>query len=163
MGVSIDMGRKVNAMMYRWREDGVSRKSFILIFAFAVLFLIVGFSRPSIDNIVEEVISGIIAIFFVGNIFGLLFTVLFDLYYVGALFLYAIYDLETYPTDFPLGFYHSYTNLLEGIDMCLPLTFFMALYLGISILRCRNMGVKWWWSLIPIYNPIVLFIKRGKK
>lgn len=98
-----------------------------------------------------------------GNIFGLLFTVLFDLYYVGALFLYAIYDLETYPTDFPLGIYHSYVNLLEGIDMCLPLTFFMALYLGICILRCRNMGVKWWWSLIPIYNPIVLFIKRGKK
>ena len=54
---------KVNAMMCRWREDGVSRKSFILFFAFAVLLLVVGFSRPSIGNIVEEVISGIIAIF----------------------------------------------------------------------------------------------------
>ena len=144
-------------------EKGIGRAKFVLVFALSVLIIMSHAYDARHYSFLENFMFIIIIVILLGNIIGLLLTISLDIYYIGALILHNIYDFETYPTyDSPYGIYPGYCNLLEGIDQCLPLTAFVVIYLGGSILRCRNMGVKWWWSLIPLYNPFVLLIKKHK-
>lgn len=144
-------------------KKGIGRAGFVLVFALAVL-IIMSYAYDARHYIfLENFLFTVIIVVLFGNIIGLIFTIDLDVYYIGAFILHNIYDFESYPTyDSPYWIYPGYCNLLEGIDQCIPLTAFVVVYLGGSILRCRNMGVRWWWSLIPLYNPFVLFIKKGK-
>lgn len=154
---------KTKDMICRWWNEGINRKSFILVYALMVVYLAASFSDPHHYSILEHAMLGAIVVFICGNILGLTYTVLIDLYYIGALYLNWKYDYETYHTDDSLyGIYPDYVNLLEGIYQCVPMTVFMLVYLGGSILRCRNMGVRWFWGLVPLYNPIVLFFMKWK-
>lgn len=138
------------------------RAGFVLVFASAILITMLSWYDARHYNFLENFMLAIIVVIFVGNIVGLLYTISLDVYYIGALVLHNMYDFETYPTyDSPYGIYPGYCNLLEGIDQCIPLTVFIVVYLGGSLLRCRNMGVRLWWSLIPLYNPFALFCLKG--
>ena len=153
------VGNSIGSIPYK---KGVGRAEFVLIFALTIL-LITLTSYHSCDFSITDILFSVFFVILFGNITVFLLTISLDVYYIGAIFLHNIYDFETYPTyDSPYGIYPGYCNLLEGIDQCLPLTAFVVVYLGGSILRCRNMGVKWWWSLIPLYNPFVLLIKKHK-
>lgn len=141
------------------------RTGFVLTFVLSVLIILSYGYDAHHYNFIENCMLAVLVVVLMGNVFGLMFTIYIDLYYIGALVLYNIYDFETYPTyDSPYGIYPGYCNLLEGIDVCIPMTAFVIVYLGGSLLRCRNMGVRWWWSLIPLYNPFVLFcLKRTNR
>ena len=165
----IEMVKKLEAVVSSIKkvilyEKGIGRSAFVLIFILAVLIVLLAWYDGHHCNFLENFMLAIVVVIAIGNLFGLLFTMLIDIYYIGALVLHNIYDFETYPTyDSPYGIYPGYCNLLEGIDQCIPLTAFIVVYLGGSLWRCRNIGVRWWWSLIPLYNPFALFFIKGKK
>ena len=51
--------------------------------------------------------------------------------------------------------------MVDIINICLVLLILLNLLL--SAIRCRNMGLKMWMALIPLYNPLVLLNKEGKR
>lgn len=70
-----------------------------------------------------------------------------------SVFLLLIYALCTFCWGPNIG----YGYFLESIMIAV----FYALYIIQCIRRCHDMGRKWWFCLIPFYNPFVLLIGKS--
>ena len=71
----------------------------------------------------------------------------------------AVYALSACVIDsFKLGYEVGYSFFVESLVVAA----FYAIYMIQCIRRCHDLGRKWWFCLIPFYNPFVLLFGKTK-
>lgn len=134
---------------------------------FAIFTLLQWFSTTSFGGVhflLEMVLIMVVFAVVFGNIIGLIpfYYALrhafndFRLYHINSSWFRLRYQYD-YPSEVSDTFILWHEDILPML-----LSGVVILHLYISAKRCKNIGISAWWSLVPLYNPIMLLFKKSK-
>ena len=134
-------------------KERLGRKGFFLVFLCAVLSI---FVFAFIAIILWPPYDGFLNLKFNYNllicVIAAFFCIITGIVPLSVFFLF-LYALGTFRWGPEIG----YGFFLETI----MITAFYVLYIIQCIRRCHDMGRKWWFCLIPFYNPFVLLFGKS--
>ena len=141
----------------------MTRRYFAIWFAiFSLLQWPLAYSHYSFIDLILSVV--IMAVMF-SNIFGIALVVMIFGWKVRELWLYFLDKslwIKDYASDFAtegVGFDISFWTY-DLLPLVLALVILLHHYFCYK--RCKYMGIRAWWILVPLYNPIMLLYKKSK-
>jgi len=143
----------------------MSRRSFAIWFAIFILlqwFVMTPF--VGIHNLLEMVIAMIISAFLFSNILGIVMVGLICYDNIPDLCCY-FFNEESWLAKHSHGIgtmNFSYDEFWISDAMLLAFAIVVMIHLVLCFKRCKDIGISRWWSLVPLYNPIMLLFKKSK-
>ena len=138
---------------------------------FAIWFALFSLSQWPFASLVhysfiDMVLSLVFMAVMFSNIFGIGLAGLIFGWKVRELWLY-FYDKPLWINDYASDFVSEGARLdisFWAYDL-LPLVLALVLLLHhyFCYKRCKDMGIKAWWILVPLFNPIVLLYRKSNK
>lgn len=105
---------------------------------------------------------------------AVMFSNIFGIGIAGLILGWKVRELWLYFHDMPLWInYYGSDFVTEGggfgfsfwgyelLPLCLALVLLLHHYFCYK--RCKDMGIKAWWILVPLFNPIVLLYRKSNK
>lgn len=105
---------------------------------------------------------------------AVMFSNIFGIGIAGLILGWKVRELWLYFHDMPLWIkYYGSDFVTEGVGfgfsfwgyellpLCLALVLLLHHYFCYK--RCKYMGIKAWWILVPLFNPIVLLYRKSNK
>lgn len=135
----------------------MSRKSFAI--WFAIFILLQWFAMApfvGIHYFLEMILSMICSAVLLSNILGIAM--------IGFLFYWGIGDLWGYFSDNAnwITNHNGYSTYAFVDALVLVAALMFILHFILCAKRCKYIGISGWWSLVPLYNPIMLLYKKSK-
>lgn len=133
----------------------MSRKSFAI--WFAIFILLQWFAMApfvGIHYFLEMILSMICSAVLLSNILGIAMIVF--------LFCWGIGDLWGYFSDNAnwITNHNGYSTYAFVDALLLVVALMFILHFILCVKRCKFIGKSVWWSLVPLYNPIMLLFKK---
>lgn len=141
----------------------MNRKYFAIWFAiFSLLQWPLAYSHYSF---IDLILSMVIMVVMFSNIFGIALVGLILVRKGRELWLYFHdkslwikdygYDFGTERASFDISFW-----VYDLLPLVLALAILLHYYFCYK--RCKDIGIRTWWILVPLYNPIMLLFKKSK-
>ena len=146
-------------------EMGImNRRSFIIWFVvFAIIQWPMMMPFPGIRSVEELVFTLVVWALLFSSVLGIVWFGIICYQCVPNIWKYLFEEdkwLEPYRHAIgEPGFSIERIFLLRDV-LPLVLAFVIIVHLFLCVKRCRDAGISKWWVLVPLYNPIVLMIKK---